>query len=216
MMTLGSAMQCNEPAFEKAIQDLANVPVLRYLEIGCAYGVTANAIAHRLEEVRPGRWQVVMLDLADGGWAYNPDACKAGAGKLWGGTISCGLDLVRVDYGKVFLNDNGSVLFLERCENKVDLVLIDGCHSAGCCAQDFVNVAFLVNLGGFVFFHDADPAAQGQDVQPHCKQPIGVRKMLNEYGLLSNQRPGWKLIADIQPDDTKNQRGCVVVQKIGA
>jgi hypothetical protein len=209
-------MQCNEPAFEQAIQSLNIAENLRYLEIGCAYGVTANAIAHRLEQVRPGRWQVVMLDKANGGWAYNKDACKAGAGELWGGMITSGMDLKALPNGKVFLNDGGSEEFIWANHNMFDIVLIDGCHSRSCCAQDFVGISFSVNPGGFVFFHDADPFAQGQDVQPHCNKPIGVRQALFDYGLMDGSRKGWKVIADIQPEDTKNQRGCVVIRKIEA
>lgn len=210
-MILGSLMSANVPAFKRAIDSRNRFGLLRYLEVGCAYGVTCIGISKYLDEVRKGPWQSVMLDKRDGGWAYNPDACKAS--DLFRSMLQCGADLNKASLGKMYLNDDGSDKFLPACPNTFDLVLIDGCHSKECCTKDFLMVEPLVNHGGFVFFHDSDPASQIPETQPHCNQPIGVRQALTDLGVFDDSLKGWSLIDDIQPTPEEVSRGCVVIQK---
>lgn len=211
-MNLGSMMACNNVAFNKAIIERRSEPLFRYLEVGCAYGVTCIGISTYLESTREGRWQSVMIDKKDGGWAFNPDACR-NCGRLWGSMTGCGANLDRLSRGKIYLNDEGSDKLLPVCPNKFDLVLIDACHSKECCTHDFLAVEPLVKESGYVFFHDANPKYQGLDVQPHCSKPIGVRAALEDLGLMTGKREGWKLVDDIEPNDDQ-QRGCVVVQRL--
>lgn len=212
-MNLGSMMDCNRLAFHRAIMELKDRELIRYLEVGCAYGVTCIGVSTYLEAVRMGRWQSVMLDKKEGGWAFNPDACKHGAGRLWGAMIGCGETLDNLEKGKIYLNDDGSDKFLNACPDKFDVILIDACHSKECCTKDFRAIEPMVNRGGFVFFHDADPKSQGLDVQPHCNKPIEVRQALKDLGLMDNTRNGWVKVEDIQPENHEEQRGCVVIRK---
>lgn len=206
-------MDCNVPAFLKAIETLKPVELLRYLEVGCAYGTTTIGISTHLENTRAGRWQSVQLDKLIGQWAYNKNACRDGAGRLWGGMIKIGETLDNLERAKIYLNDDGSTEFLPYCPDSFDLVLIDACHAKDCCALDFFMLSKLVNVGGYVFFHDADPQCQGKDLQPHCQEPIQVRAALTDLGFIDNTRKGWKLVDDVQPADP-NQRGCVAVRKV--
>lgn len=205
-------MDCNAAAFAKAIQNRASEQVFRYLEIGCAWGGTVAGISQHLERTRPGRWQSVGIDKREGGWVYRQGDFVDTAGPMFGAILESGVSLNDVALGRIYLNEEGSLSYLPFCRDQFDLVLVDACHSKHCCSLDFDLAAPHVKPGGFVFFHDADPASQGLDLQPHCQRFIEVREFLIEHGFLPSVNPGWTLIDDIQPSD-RQQRGCVVIQK---
>jgi SAM-dependent methyltransferase len=205
-------MECNVAAFQRAIAARSSVDLFRYLEVGCARGSTVAGIIRRLHATRPGRWQAVALDKLVGGWEYGIPEFFEATKPFSGGMIAAGVKLEFLAEGMVFLNDDGSDVFLPACRDQFDLVLIDACHGKDCCVRDFQMVEPLVKPGGYVFFHDADPMCQGKDLQPHCQQTIGVRSALTELGLFDSTSPEWDLVEDIQPVDNWN-RGCVVVKR---
>ena len=90
----------------------------------------------------------------------------------------------------------------------IDMVFVDGCHGEKCVRQDFFKVLPLVRSGGIVVFHDASPQCQGQHHQPHCGTGIAVREGLKRLGLLDDEVPGWRKIAE-----TNAQHGIVAVRR---
>jgi len=89
-------------------------------------------------------------------------------------------------------------------------VLIDGCHCAACCRADFLAVEPRVAPGGVVLFHDASPLCDGAlQGNWHGAMTIEVRPVLRELGLLENERPGWRLLADL----TRVPFGMAIVQR---
>lgn len=205
-------MACNVAAFQDAIRSRAAEPMFTYLEVGCSRGGTVVGLSRFMESIRPGRWKSVGLDKREGGWEYGYEAFVNECGPLWGGGIQTGTLLDYKAAGLVYFNDDGAEIFMGACRDTFDLILIDACHGKDCVMRDFYMASTLVKPGGYIFFHDADPASQGKDLQPHCQQTIGVRSALADLGLLDSDRPGWQLVFDIRPD-TEADRGCVVVKR---
>jgi predicted O-methyltransferase YrrM len=93
---------------------------------------------------------------------------------------------------------------------QINFAFIDGCHGYNCVAQDWRDVDALMPVGGIVVFHDADPQCQGQDIQPHCMEPIRVREAVTDG--LRRTAGKWKLLADIHADPDNN--GVIILQKV--
>lgn len=93
-------------------------------------------------------------------------------------------------------------------------VLIDGCHSEHCATVDFLGVERVSISGTIVLFHDFQEAAQGGDIQPHCKQPIGVRDATKKLGLIDGSRPRWKRLPDLKGDPSCGGADCGVFQMV--
>jgi len=92
-----------------------------------------------------------------------------------------------------------------------NVVFVDGCHCKDHTIQDFIACENHVLPGGTVIFHDASPMCQGIHTQSLCpsKSKITVRAALDELGLLSGTRPGWRTAADAN----ETPHGIYVVQK---
>ncbi len=91
----------------------------------------------------------------------------------------------------------------------LDFVFLDGCHCFEHVEADFLAIEPHVRQGGMIAFHDT--AIDSQDKFPQWDgKPVQVRAYLQSAGLLTDERPGWKLIAD----DKYNGVGLTIVQKI--
>lgn len=179
------------PAILEAINSIWREP-FHYLELGIASGDTLATVARHLQG--KGRYVAVGVDIEDG-WSLN----KA--------------DLERNIAGlpHVLLSFEGSGSYLARDLAPFDFILIDACHGLACCQADFHAASLHIRTGGIICFHDSDQACQGQDQQPHCGRPIEVRQAVTDLKLLSGQRIGWDLIADLP--GTETGRGCVMVRR---
>lgn len=92
---------------------------------------------------------------------------------------------------------NTAQVFFNQNKEVFHFVIIDGCHSEACTMSDFISVEKFSVPGTVVLFHDFQIGCQGQDMQPHCNQPIGVRRAVENLGLFSGSRNGWKQLDTI-------------------
>lgn len=211
---LGPAMDCNRQALFGSVELTAKLPgTFQYLEIGLAFAGTFSGVIKAIERNRIDPWMAYGIDKAVGGWEYRPEMVASALAK-WNPDFSGQPSGIT---NRPQIHTCGSVEFLRRYSpgHHFNFVLIDGCHSTGCCTQDFVLVEPLVKPGGIVMFHDADAGQQGPDfdVQPHCKIGIGVRQALISLDILGGGRPGWRVMDDTVPTEAHPGRGSVFIQK---
>ena len=192
-------------ALARAHRSAQGVP-FTYLELGIYQCGTLMGVCRVLEQLS-GESRVIGLDVGDHGvrptpWfegLYAPLAGTAGA---------AGEKKVRawLHWGDREALRPPGVLSGETCH----AVLIDGCHCAACCREDFLAVEPRVAPGGVVLFHDASPLCDGAlQGNWHGAMTIEVRPVLRELGLLDNTRPGWRLLADL----TRVPFGMAIVQR---
>lgn len=91
-----------------------------------------------------------------------------------------------------------------------NFLFVDGCHCVNHAQADFLNYSQFVEPGGFCVFHDTalPDGKERQDQWPqnhgYAGKPdsyLGVRKALENLGLLKNLRKDWKLVEEI-PSNT--------------
>lgn len=91
-----------------------------------------------------------------------------------------------------------------------NFLFVDGCHCVNHAQADFLNYSPKVVVGGYCLFHDtALPTGQheqGEWPQFHgyAGKPdslLGVRKALENLGLLQGHRKDWQFVTEI-PSDT--------------
>lgn len=94
--------------------------------------------------------------------------------------------------------------------NEFNFLFVDGCHCVNHAQADFLNYSPKVVVGGYCLFHDtALPTGQheqGDWPQDHSyagkpSSVLGVRKALENLGLLQGHRKDWQLVTEI-PSDT--------------
>lgn len=189
-MTWGIAMA---PCVDTIKDILSSLPApVHYLELGIASGETLAGVGHHLFKVAPGS-TLTGVDIKDG-WSLNMADIERNLGGLEAG-----------------IHLNGSQEFLAGTDRLYDFILIDACHALACVMADFRAASERLRPGGYICFHDSDADCQGQDVQPHCGQPIQVRQALAELGLLDGSNGEWEKVVDL-PGSSEG-RGCVVVRK---
>lgn len=173
-----------------------NIPFV-YVELGIAEGRTLSAVARHILQ-RTKNFYCMGVDIEDG-WSLNMDQVKENIKGL-------------EDYVVIFLT--GSTHHLNDSENhSIDFLLIDACHARECCARDFLDAVPKIKPGGFVAFHDTAPFAQGIQPQPHCNQPCNVLGSLEDLGLLSGIRPGWKLHWEVTGEEGGENHGLMIFKK---
>lgn len=153
---------------------------LRVLEIGMHDGATARGIESFLAD-RSWRLAYVGIDVDDG--TTRSRHVPAG--------------------GREIVGDSAEVFHL--VDGEFDLVWVDGCHCVNHVVLDTIHYSPRVRLGGFMLFHDANPAGQGCDHQPHGPS-------IPEFGLAIDAGhravrwpfEGWELFMERFPSDVHN------------
>ena len=97
-------------------------------------------------------------------------------------------------------------------KNNINFAFIDGCHGKNCGIGDFLAIEKHIKTGSIVCFHDSNELAQGKHLQPHCQTGIAIREAIIELGLLSEERPNWRKLADV--DGIGENHGCAIFQYI--
>lgn len=186
---------CAEPLL-KSVESLIR-PDSRfvYVELGIAEGKTFFGVLKHIQSLTEN-FMGYGVDIING-WSLNQEEInKNSEGIPW---------------DKFQITLQGSQDFLKgRKDESIDFLWIDACHARDCCMNDFLAAESKVKRGGVIGFHDSGELELGQDIQPHCAEPIGVRNAIKDLQLLQEGRPGWTLIADVQGEP----RGCFLVRKL--
>lgn len=102
-----------------------------------------------------------------------------------------------------------------------NLLFVDGCHCCQHAQCDFLNYSGFVETGGYCLFHDTalpkDGVSQGDWPQFHGyagtpDSTLGVRKALENLGLLHNKRTDWTLVKELTSDS--GLMGMVLLKKL--
>lgn len=147
--------------------------------------------------------------------------------------IGCPVQCVGVDFEKYRPNPTPDANYEFHGVDSMDawqnikgdfgLLFIDGCHCVNHAQCDFLNYSPLVKVGGYCLFHDtALPTGeheQGEWPQDHSyagkpASVLGVRKALENLGLLQGHRKDWQLVTEI-PSDT-GLMGMCLFRKVAA
>jgi hypothetical protein len=172
-------MHGNEKAFCDTLFDTATRSRndrFNYLELGVAKLGTMFAV-HRVLSSMGIPFEVVGMELPSDPFGVSDVVLPAGMRIIWADTRSI------VGAG---------------ADRAWDVALIDACHCEECTTRDFLAVEEIIAPWGAVIFHDASPACQEWDKQLfHEARPLRVRKAITDLGLLTGDRPGWKLTHDL-------------------
>lgn len=105
--------------------------------------------------------------------------------------------------GKVIIGDSAEVY--AQVPGGVDLLWVDGCHCKNHVILDTVHYTPKVRIGGFVCFHDVNPAGEGQERQLHGPDTPDFGLAVNQ-GLraISFPWPGWEFFMELVPTDVRN------------
>lgn len=105
--------------------------------------------------------------------------------------------------GKVVIGDSAEVF--NQIPDGLDLVWVDGCHCRGHIILDTVNYGERVRPGGFMLFHDVNPAGQGQEHQYHGPEipEFGLAIDMAHKAIRFPWHP-WVLFAEAWPTDRHN------------
>lgn len=96
-----------------------------------------------------------------------------------------------------------------KVQGTFNLLFVDGCHCCQHAQCDFLNYSPFVEVGGFCLFHDTalpkDGVSQGDWPQFHGyagtpDSTLGVRRALENLGLLQGYRTDWKLVRELTSD----------------
>jgi hypothetical protein len=186
---------------------------ITYVEIGVAEGTTLTAIASILQHVgKP--WKAVGIELPNG-YSFNRDLVEQ-TSVLRGLSLNFVVPNTNTQHPPwfavtVYLKDSQSFL-TELWQEPIHLALIDGCHGKPCVTLDFIALEAWMEPGGCVLFHDVSPEQQGI-FQPHCSQGIHVRDAINQLGLFSGRRKGWRFSEQITADRTQDGWDMAVFHK---
>jgi len=198
-MQLGFNMAGTESVFE-AMLDKAIIgamhPCFLYQEFGVAKGDTFFSVIDKLMSVRLGKWAAVGNDILGAAYFVPSDFIKRIPSKCWYGIAKRDSTAIEV----IVASTNPANI-----ECLVNFALIDSCHCLDCVTKTFCGLEPLTKRGCIVAFHDACEEDQGGHIQPHSGRGIEVRKAIQELGLLSGERPGWKFLEEVRGD--KNRQG---------
>lgn len=186
MRTFGLCMEGLEEKFEEVILMVMRYrEEVRYLEIGVWLGGTFNTVCDILEATQKP-WVA---------WGIDPDP--------------------HVEPRKnVTIIAKSSAEALGAWMIPIDICLIDGCHCYRCARNDFEQVEPWITRGGIVLFHDFAPVAQGSKDQHGDRSMLEVRRAVDDLGLLSNTRHGWKMLDEWVGDESKGGTNMGVFQKL--
>lgn len=124
-------------------------PKIRVLEIGMHDGGTAKGIERFITNVpHIGEAGLILKDLEY--WGIDPDPGTSRPRYVPEG-------------GKVIIGDSAEVF--DQIPHELDLVWVDGCHCVNHVLLDTLHYTPRVRSGGFICFHDINPA--GQNAKEH-------------------------------------------------
>ena len=181
------------------------------VEIGTATGESTRAFYSLLKD-NPAYFapfHLVSCDLPNG-WSLNTQSIVKNLPEA-----RIHFELSEYDYGNtvnnvsVILQPAHDILSSRKIEH-VNFAFIDGCHGYNCVMQDWRDVDALMPPGGVIVFHDADPACQGSDIQPHCGEPIRVREAVTDIMAWHGEQ--YELLADVEAD--KGNNGVIILRKV--
>lgn len=179
-------------------------------EIGTAHADSTRAFYSILKE-NPAYFapfSIVSCDLPDG-WSLNTQSIVKNLPEA-----RIHFELSEYDYGNtvndvsVILQPSHDILSSRKIPH-INFAFVDGCHGYNCAMQDWRDVDALMPPGGVIVFHDADPACQGSDIQPHCGEPIRVREAVID--IVERHGDEYVLLADAEADFGNN--GVIILQK---
>ncbi len=156
---------------------------------------------------------VLEIGMHDGGTAKGLEHYLRGHG--------CGLNYIGIDPddgttrpryvpegGKVIVGDSAEVF--GQVPDGLDLVWVDGCHCINHVILDTLHYSRKVRPGGFMLFHDINPAGQGvADRQPHGPDASEFRLAIDaahkEIGFPYEEMwYGWDIFMEKWPTDRAN------------
>lgn len=147
-----------------------------FLEIGVAEGATMAGILERCDDLKiPVRY--CGIDGPCGRPKFLPDNCK-------------------------FVEGDSAVVFPQVVE-RFNILFVDGSHNNNYACLDFLNYSPLVEVGGYVIFHDSADSDKWQKVHYQGTGPdipefrIAVRMALKKLGLLQGYRTDWQFVEEI-------------------
>lgn len=148
---------------------------LRVLEIGTFGGDTSREIRDwcRAHNVGLQFWGIDN--------SSHPDF-KAGRESPWPFPEA---NMVRGDSAEVF----------HLIPNYLDVVLVDGCHCINHAILDTYHYSAKVAVGGYMMFHDTDPAHEQTMKDPHGPDiPEFYNSVLHAHAMINWPFPNWKHI----------------------
>lgn len=101
------------------------------------------------------------------------------------------------DGARVIIADSVAARRVINDQDRLNLLIIDGCHCLTHACMDFLCYQSLVLPGGFALFHDINPAFQGVEQHhasnDHASMPmrVAVLQAIHLLGLVDNRFPGW-------------------------
>jgi len=211
----GYMLHGDEEIFIKAIQKAINDTegwIFNYVEIGIADSQTLKGITDYLLSLSLTYkcWATIGIDIPEGWEHLHLRYSEINLGnllyKIWKP-----VDSEVTMYSKEIIQWGKASILLRPCQDLLNnywnipifSAFIDACHGKACGMGDFLAIEQHIVNKGIVIFHDSDEIAQGVHMQAHCKTGIAIRAALIELGLLQNERPGWRMLADISalPDN---------------
>jgi len=218
---LGICQEGNAPTFVEVFEDVCKTfPTgITYVEIGVGAGGTLLWVARYLKKYLQD-WRAIGIDLPDG---YSlcahalVNACArdkffmrmvrdevkdVSNPKPWS-ALGQGVTLVLAPSQAAF-----RIFWPQGLP--IHVALIDGCHGRACVMGDFLALEPLIEIGGYVLFHDYEVLGESQ---PHCgtEDTLGA---CEELGLPFNGRRNWKFVKVSTPDKSRGGRAIGVFKKV--
>lgn len=181
------------------------------------YGAILNEDVEVLEECLETSWfrhrwngpvRVLEIGMHDGGTARGIEN--------WAKAAEFNLEYIGIDPddgtkrpryvpkgGKVIIGDSAEVF--NQVPDDIDLVWVDGCHCRNHIILDTFHYAPKVRVGGFICFHDVNPACQGWGHQYHGPDsPEFSVDVVAALKLIRFPWEGWSFFKEGIPDPKEN------------
>jgi len=214
MIAFGFGMGGLQERLEAVTKSVAETfDEVTYLEIGVGEGKTLTAIAKILRDTGK-RWRAIGVELPNG-YSFSRERTEE-ISRLRGldlGFVTPNGNIQRPPWGAVTVYFKDSQTFLtELWQEPLHFALIDGCHGRPCVRLDFLGIEAWMEHRGIAMFHDFSVEQIGQH-QPHCPGGIDVRGAVNDLGLISGKRKGWRLTEVMTADRIQDGWDMAVFQK---
>jgi len=126
-------------------------------------------------------------------------------------------ETIRFSYDKMICGNSNEV-YNQLEDESQHLIVQDANHSYPNVVQDFFCYMRKVKRGGYMWWHDVAPHAQGNDWQRMGDKNdkdmfISVRKALTDIGLFDNKFEGWEFVME-DADLNDAGGGCAVFRRI--
>lgn len=168
------------PLYDLRAVDVSEPRTVRVLEIGMHDGGTAKGIE---------------AFLADRGWKLAYVGIDPDTGHTRPRYVPAG--------GREIIGDSAEVFHL--VDGEFDLVWVDGCHCVNHVILDTVHYSPRVKVGGFMLFHDVNPAGQGTEHQYHGPETPSFGLANDEaHRAIGWPFAGWELCMERWPTDVHN------------